>query len=158
MCYLSFAGGAAAVVTGVSFSGTQVSNGYYTSAQVPFTATNFHKLGFPTNGTEEIIFSHAVRPTPLIRPTVNFTNDPLRNTSNFGDAPGFQFSYQFVFADGSESPISVYSTSAFPRQLLLRVTTQPLTISPSTFVRSEYQRSILRNLMETLDLGTTLLL
>ena len=118
MCYLSFAGGASAVVTGASLSGTQVSDGYYTSAQVPFTATNFHKLGFPTNGTEEIIFSHAVRPTPLIRPTVNFTNDPLRNTSNFSDAPGFQFSYQFVFADGSESPISVYSTSAFPPSVI----------------------------------------
>ena len=118
MCYLSFAGGAASVVTGANLTGTPVVNGYYTSAQVGLNDTNFHKLGFPTNKTEEIIFSHAVRPTPLTRPTINFTNDPLRNTSNFADAPGFQFSYQFVFADGSESPISVYSPSAFPPSVI----------------------------------------
>lgn len=118
MCYLSFAGGAASVVTGANLTGTPVVNGYYTSAQVGLNDTNFHKLGFPTNKTEEIIFSHAVRPTPLTRPTINFTNDSLRNTSNFADAPGFQFSYQFVFADGSESPISVYSPSAFPPSVI----------------------------------------
>lgn len=56
--------------------------------------------------------------TPLKPILFAFGNDATSRSSNFKNIPGFQFSYQYVYRDGTESAMSPYSDVAFPPSVL----------------------------------------
>lgn len=56
--------------------------------------------------------------TPLKPILFEFGNDATSRSSNFKNIPGFQFSYQYVYRDGTESAMSPYSDVAFPPSVL----------------------------------------
>ena len=57
---------------------------------------------------------------PLKKITFNFSADSDRPVNNFATSPGFQFAYQNVYIDGTESAISTYSDIAFPPSITHR--------------------------------------
>lgn len=63
-------------------------------------------------------FISACPRTPLDRIVPVFGYDPSVNISNFVNTRGFQFAYQWVYKDGFESAISVYSDIAVPKRRL----------------------------------------
>ena len=56
--------------------------------------------------------------TPLKPIRFAFSNDGTSRVSTFKSIPGFQFAYQYVYRDGTESAISPYSDIAFPPSVL----------------------------------------
>jgi len=90
-----------------------------------------------TNNTySEADFITACSRTPLDPIKFRFENDSSRSTSNFLTTPGFQFAYQYVYKDGTESAISPYSEVAYPPSIL--------TQGSSTYVNhSEYNECVL---------------
>lgn len=73
-----------------------------------------------SNEYSEADFITACPRTPLDPITFKFDNDPTRSSSNFSTVPGFQFAYQYVYKDGSESAISPYSDVAFPPSIVFQ--------------------------------------
>lgn len=63
-------------------------------------------------------FISACPRTPLDRIVGSFGYDENINVSNFVNTPGFQFAYQWVYKDGFESAISVYSDIVVPKRRL----------------------------------------
>ena len=63
-------------------------------------------------------FISACPRTPLERPLAYFQYDPDFSSSNFSNIEGFQFAYQWIYKDGFESAISVYSDIVVPRRRL----------------------------------------
>ena len=63
-------------------------------------------------------FISACPRTPLERPLAYFQYDPQFFSSNFSNIEGFQFAYQWIYKDGFESSISVYSDVVVPRRRL----------------------------------------
>lgn len=78
---------------------------------------NIHGTG---NRYSEADFICACPKTPLTPIAFQFDNDPTRSTSNFSTVPGFQFAYQYVYKDGTESAISPYSDVAFPPSIIFQ--------------------------------------
>ena len=75
-----------------------------------------------TNGNELELtdFICACPKVPLDRITFVFDADASVSTNNFAASPGFQFAYQHIYKDKTESAISVYSESAFPPSIVNR--------------------------------------
>ena len=63
-------------------------------------------------------FISACPRVPLSPPLFEFLSDESIKVNNFATAPGFQFAYQNVYKDGSESAISPYSDIAFPPSIV----------------------------------------
>lgn len=63
-------------------------------------------------------FISACPRTPLDRIVPVFGYDPSVNISNFVNTRGFQFAYQWVYKDGFDSAVSVYSDIAVPKRRL----------------------------------------
>lgn len=63
-------------------------------------------------------FISACPRTPLERPLAYFQYDSSFPSSNFSNIEGFQFAYQWIYKDGYESAISVYSDIVVPRRRL----------------------------------------
>lgn len=70
--------------------------------------------------TDEMDFIHACAKTPIKKIVADFINDPNYGDSNFKTIQGMQFAYQWVYKDGIESSISVYSNIAVPKARLLQ--------------------------------------
>ena len=75
-----------------------------------------------TNGNELELtdFICACPKVPLERITFVFDADAERSTNNFAASPGFQFAYQNIYKDKTESAISTYSEAAFPPSIVNR--------------------------------------
>lgn len=66
------------------------------------------------DGSSELDFLLACHKTPVHEMTGEFLNDTSINTNEFLGIEGFQFAYQTVYRDGSESAISSYSDVFVP--------------------------------------------
>lgn len=75
-------------------------------------------INTPAAEQEARDFISACPRTPLDRIVPVFGYDPSVNISNFVNTRGFQFAYQWVYKDGFESAISVYSDIAIPKRRL----------------------------------------
>jgi hypothetical protein len=75
-------------------------------------------INTPAAEQEARDFISACPRTPLDRIVPVFGYDPSVNISNFVNTRGFQFAYQWVYKDGFESAISVYSDIAVPKRRL----------------------------------------
>ena len=58
--------------------------------------------------------------TPLERIDFEFSPDSTKSVNNFSAVAGFQFAYQNIYTDGTESAISPYSKMAFPPSVVNR--------------------------------------
>ena len=72
------------------------------------------------NELELTDFICACPKVPLDRITFRFDADASISTNNFAASPGFQFAYQHIYQDKTESAISVYSEAAFPPSIVNR--------------------------------------
>lgn len=81
-----------------------------------------------TTSLDEEDFITACPRTPLYPITTRFKNEsqlpegfsiqPTDRISYFSNIPGFQFAYQFIYVDGSESSVSPYSDIAIPPSVI----------------------------------------
>lgn len=73
---------------------------------------------------EKIIYSHACKPTPLVRPTFRFLQSDSSSSNNFIESEGFKFAYQIQYLDGTISAISPKSELAIPTSLIYQGNTK----------------------------------
>jgi len=68
--------------------------------------------------SNEVDFITACPKTPLKPITFSFGTDYTQSTNSFLGSDGFQFAYQHVYLDGTETAISPYSDVAFPPSVI----------------------------------------